>query len=51
MCLISSVVEVRCTVLLTDDSKITYEYKKNLPYDIIEKDCTVEVSFLFQQIV
>lgn len=39
----NGVVLIRCTVPQTDDSKITYEYKKNLPYDIIERDCTVEV--------
>ena len=44
-CATCSVVLVRCIVSVTDGSKIVYEYKKNLPYDIIEKDCTVEVSF------
>ena len=39
-----SAVLIRCIVAQSDGSKITYEYKKNLPYDIVEKDCTVEVS-------
>lgn len=43
-CVMRSAVLIRCIVAQSDGSKITYEYKKNLPYDIVEKDCTVEVS-------
>jgi len=42
-----SVVLINCTVTLADGSKVVYEYKKNLPYDVIEKDCTVQVCRLF----
>jgi len=35
---------VRCTVVTKDGNNIIYEYKKNLPYDVVEKDCTVEVT-------
>jgi len=35
---------IHCIITLTDGSKVVYEYKKNLPYDVIEKDCNVEVT-------
>jgi len=38
-----SVILIHCVVATTDGNKIVYEYKKNLPYDVIEKDCLVEV--------
>jgi len=44
---VCSVVLIHCTVSLADGSKVVYEYKKNLPYDVIEKDCTVQVCRLF----
>lgn len=39
----NGVVLIHCIITLTDGSKVVYEYKKNLPYDVIEKDCNVEV--------
>jgi len=38
---------IQCNVTTTEGNNIVYEYKKNLPYDVIEKDCTVEVETYF----
>lgn len=39
----NGVVRIHCIVTKADGNKVVYEYKKNLPYDVVEKDCTVEV--------
>jgi len=50
VCVISSIVCIHCIVTATDGNKVVYEYKKNLPYDVIEKLCNVEVCIFINTI-